>query len=68
MKKKPKSKCSLWVRGSDGKHYAGYYESGQLFTKAPGWVTYTGWRKSLPNTYRHDASTTAAPEPNATKL
>lgn len=36
MKKKPKSKGNLWIRGDDGKHYAGYFEKGSLFTKAPG--------------------------------
>lgn len=49
MKQTPKGKkVSLFLRGDDGKTYDGYFEQGQLFSRAPGWVTYTGWRKGTP--------------------
>ncbi len=42
----PKKKGSLYIRGSDGNQYVGYYEAGSLFTNAPGFVRYTGWRRA----------------------
>lgn len=49
MKKKPKTEGSVYLKGSDGKTYTGHVQQGMLFSNAPGWVTYEGWRKSLPN-------------------
>jgi len=50
MKSRPRGKESnMYMRGDDGETYIGYFAGGRIFTHAPGWVTFTGWRKSSPN-------------------